>query len=110
METPKSNNNSKARQIIPSIGVCVATDKIMKDKMLVGFMYREEPEEDIDSGWRFFSGTEDQDYVDDPDNSAVYDLETIMDIDSGIIPYLKMPYGTEMERVEGTDTFQVLKD
>lgn len=41
----------------------LATDKIVVDG-IVGYMYREDAINDADSGWWFFSGTEDQDYID----------------------------------------------
>lgn len=98
------------KELVPTIGGCMATDKITVEGMPVGFMYRERPSEDWDTGWRFFSGTEEQEYVDDPDNSMVYNVNVIANYDSAIIPYLKMPFGTELERVEGTDKFVPLSD
>jgi hypothetical protein len=87
---------------------CVATDRITIDGLNVGFMYREKPDEDIenDSGWRFFSGDESQEYLDDYNNSQIYSLNTIANYDSSIIPNIKLPIGTELERIEGTDKFQ----
>lgn len=97
-------------ELVTKIEGCVATDKITVDGLPVGFMYRERPSNDWDSGWRFFSGTEDQDYIDDPDNSMIYNVNVIANYDKAIIPYLKMSPGTELERVEGTDKFQPLAD
>ena len=71
-------------------------------------MYRAEPHNDLDSGWQFFSGTEDQDYLDNTDNSAIYSVNTIANYDPAIIPYLDLPYGIELERIDGTDKFQVI--
>ena len=99
-------NFEKAEELVPKMGYCLASDKITVEGMNVGFMYREEPEEEDDSGWRFLSGTEEQDYVDDPENSAIFEVNTIANHDRAIIYYLKMPYGTEMERVPGEDKFQ----
>jgi hypothetical protein len=98
-------------ELVSDIGGCYATDKITVDGMKVGYMYREEPTQENpkwDSGWRFFSGTEDQDYVDNSDNTMIYRVNTIANYDNGIIPYLNLPYGTELERIEGTDTFQII--
>lgn len=91
---------------------CIATDKITVDGMKVGFMYREKPDEDIenDSGWRFFSGTEEQDYVDDYGNSEILTINTIANYDAAIVPYLKSKFGSAWERVEGTDKFQEYHD
>jgi hypothetical protein len=41
-------------------GSCIATDDITVNGNRVGFMYRENPDNRIDSGWRFFSGFETQ--------------------------------------------------
>lgn len=95
-------------KLIPYMGGCIATDKITIDGEPIRYMYREEPMNDIDSGWRFFSGLESQEYVDNPDNSMIYDLNTIANYDQSIIPYLAMPVGIELERKEGTNTFDVL--
>ena len=73
-------------------------------------MYREAPDNDIDSGWRFFSGTESQDYADDATNTSLYEVNTIANYDSAIIPYLDSPFGTQLERVAGTSEFQVVHD
>lgn len=95
-------------ELVAKIEGCFATDKITVEGMQVGFMYRERPTESWDSGWRFFSGTEDQDYVDDPKNTMIYNVNVIANYDRAIIPYLKLPPGTELERVEGTHKFQPL--
>ncbi len=92
--------------LVSNMGFCLASDKITIDGMQIGYMYREEPEEEMDSGWRFLSGTEEQEYVDNPENSGIFDVNTIANFDKAIVYYLKMPYGTEMERIEGTDKFQ----
>ncbi|MCB0648993.1 MAG: DUF2185 domain-containing protein [Saprospiraceae bacterium] len=93
------------RKIMPSMGCCLATDKINVDGLKVGYMYREESDFEADSGWRIFSGTESQDYVDNSSNTEIYDLNTIANYDPSIIPYLNSPFGTELERIPGTDKF-----
>jgi hypothetical protein len=108
-----TNKNFKLKteqivKLIEPMGACIATDKITVDGELVDYMVREEPDNDIDSGWQFFSGTEDQEYVDDPENSAIYDVNTIANYDKAIIPYLHLPIGTHLERVRGTDKFNII--
>ncbi len=94
------------KQLIPNMGGCFATDRITVVGMKVGYMYREEPDNDIDSGWRFFSGDESQNYADDPDNTAIYAVNTICNYDPAIIPYLRAPVGSAFGRVAGSDEFQ----
>lgn len=90
------------------MGSGIASDRIMVDGLRVGFMYREPPEGDVssDSGWRFLSGEESQDYVDDSNNLAIYDLNTIANYDPSIIPYLQAPVGAQLERIESTNEFR----
>jgi len=85
-------------QLIEPVGACFSTDQITVDGILVGYMYREEPDFAEDSGWRFFSGAEDQTYVDNSDNTMIYDVNTIANYDPVIIPCLSLRVGTELER------------
>jgi hypothetical protein len=87
-------------------GACIASDEILVDGKKVGFMYREAPNKSIDSGWRFFSGEEDQDYIDDPNHLAYYDINTLANYDPAIIPFLDSEIGTQFGRVPGTDQFE----
>lgn len=87
----------------------MATDKITIDGELVDFMYRDTPEFKDDSGWRFLSGTESQEYADNADNWAIYDVNTIANYDSSIIHYLDSPIGTELDRIKGTNKFRIVE-
>ena len=105
----EKNIKLKSEQIlnlIESMGGCIATDKITVDGEPVGYMYREDTDFEFDSGWRFFSGTEGQEYADNPNNMMIYDVNTIANYDRAIIPYLQMPKGTELFRNEN-QTFNI---
>jgi len=78
-------------------GACYATDMITVHGYKVGYMYRDEPESPS-SGWVFMSGFESQEYMDNPENIALYDLNTIANYDPDIIPFIEAPVGTECER------------
>ena len=65
---------------------CIATNRITVEGCKVGYCYREEPDGDWDSGWRFTAGDESDDYMDDPNNAGLYKLNTICNDDSDIIP------------------------
>ena len=84
--------------LVTSLGSCMATDKITVDGESIGYMYREDPEFEFDSGWRFFAGNESQEYVDNSNNIMIYEINTIANYDRAIIPYLHMPTGTELIR------------
>ena len=83
---------------------------LIDNKRKVRFMYREEPSNAQDSGWRFFCGDEDQDYTNDPNNIAIYDINTLLAIDNSICPYLNSAKGTALEREDENSVFTVSKD
>ena len=82
---------------------CIATDRILVDGRPVGYCYRVTPDvgdEAWDSGWRFTAGDEDSSYLDDPDKSGIYALNTICNYDQEIIPLLDSEPGTAWSRGE----------
>jgi hypothetical protein len=94
--------------LVTPIGYCLVSDKFTVDGLKVGFMYREKAEEKDDSGWRFLSGTESEEYLDNESNTMIFEVNVVANYDASIIPYLKSKVGTELERVEGTDEFRPL--
>ena len=92
-----------------NFGYVFASKMLITQKLPVLFMYRETGKAG-DSGWRFFSGQEDQDYTDNPDNIGIYDIQSIIDIDDSIIPYLDSQPGTAYERTDSTDEFRIVSD
>jgi hypothetical protein len=86
------------RPLAPGRGSCYASDRITVERHPVGFMYREPPDNEIDSGWRFLSDEDDQEYVDDPKNFEIYDVNTIANYDPSIIEYLDAPVFSAFER------------
>jgi hypothetical protein len=93
-------------QVTPQMGSCIASDMITVDGLPVCWMYREEPDDDIDSGWRFFSGEEDDAYANNAANLSRYDVNTIANYDRDIIPFLAAPFGSAFERAHGAQPFQ----
>jgi hypothetical protein len=98
------------RPLAQGYGGCFATDKITVEGYPVKFMYKEEPDKDIDSGWRFMSGYEDDDYMDNPDNHAIYDVNTIANYDPSIIAFLDAPIGSVFEKTSESERFVAVKD
>lgn len=84
---------------------CFASDRIMVDGCPIGYMYREMPDDDTefsrsDSGWRFFAGDENDEYMDNPDNFDIYHLNTVCNYAPDILPLLSSDYGTAFARNE----------
>lgn len=89
------------------MGSCLATDRIMVEGRRVGYAYREPPDNNIDSGWRFFAGDEDDAYTSDPDNIGIYNCNTVANYDRDIIAILNAPIGSAFYRDEKTGTIRV---
>lgn len=87
------------------LGYALAPKVLVNSKLRVRFMYREAPDNDSDSGWRFFSGDETDEYVNNPDNIGLYDVSTIVQIDPDIAPYLNAPAGSAFEREDPSKPF-----
>jgi hypothetical protein len=96
---------SDIKSLAEGRGSCFASDQITVDGKPVGFMYRDPPDNDLDSGWRFLSRDESQGYLDDPANLGLYDVNTIANCDPGIIGYLDAPVLSAFERQPGTNEF-----
>lgn len=98
------------RSLLPALGSCFATDRIMVDGRKVGYMYREPPDHDGDSGWRFLAGDESQDYLDDASHTGLYTVNTVANYDPDIIPYVETPSPCAFEKVAGTSTYQQIEE
>ena len=88
---------------------CIATNRITVEGCKVGYCYREKPYGDWDSGWRFTAGDESDAYMDDPNNSGIYGLNTICNDDPDIISLLQAPVNSAFERDEN-GMFQQIED
>lgn len=87
------------KKIIDTQGSCIASDKITVEGLKIGYMYRENPTNEFDSGWRFFAGDESEEYTNNAENFEIYDLNTICNYDNSIIPYLCAEIGSSFEKV-----------
>lgn len=101
----KKKSASQIQPLATQYGLCLASKMITQDGAPVGYMYREEKEDEADSGWRFFSGEEDEAYIENARNFALIDVNRIANIDQTIIPLLDSPVGSEFDKIEGSDEF-----
>lgn len=92
------------RDLATGHGASFATDMITVEGKKVRYMYRKQLDNATDSGWRFMAGYASDEYMDNPNNMGIYDVNTIANYDPDIIPFLDAPIGSAYERPEG-DTF-----
>ena len=103
-------SKEQIKPLVDGYGGCIASDMITVDGYPVRFMYRERPDSETDSGWRFMSGHEDDDYMELASNLAMYDVNTIANYDPSIIPLLHSPEGSAFEKTPESERFIAVAD
>ncbi|GLR11256.1 DUF2185 domain-containing protein [Chitinimonas viridis] len=98
-------DKSQIRDLAVGYGLAMVTDMITVEGYPVGYMYRDEPEDEHDSGWRFFAGNESDAYIDNPKNFSLLDVNVIANYDETIIPLLASPAGAAFDKGDEGDTF-----
>jgi hypothetical protein len=96
---------SEMKPLVFGRGACFATDRITVDGCRVGYCYRQKPDNDMDSGWRFMAGDEDETYMSTLANLDVYDVNTIANFDPDIVALLDSPAGSSFVREPRTGKF-----
>lgn len=86
----------------------------LSSKLLVGekpcpvrFMYKTVPADLRDTGWRMYSGYEDEEFLADKKNMMPYPIETLIKMDGSIEALLSSKPGTVWERAPGSDWKEV---
>lgn len=79
---------------------CFVTNNILYDGQSVGYLYREEPDNDEDSGWRFTTGTETDEYMDDSNNLSCVSLGAVLRVDDRCLPLLEREEGIAFAKDE----------
>ena len=93
-----------------NIGAIFISNKILIDNEIPSWMYREESDKDGDSGWRVFSGNEDDDYLDDPRNFKFITSDQLIAIDDSLKSNLLAPIGSSFERDDKTNKWEYLDE
>ena len=83
-----------------NFGFILAPRALVNRKLKIGWMYREPPETAGDSGWRVFTGDEDEAEMDNGSYFGFYDVKTILEIDPSVENCLHSPECTAFIRDE----------
>lgn len=79
-------------------GGAVVSDRISVDGCPVGYMERGKPSNELDSGWTFVAGDEDDATMHDAGRHAVFDLNTVANFDRDVVPLLDATIGSAFAR------------
>ncbi len=89
---------------------CFVTRRVLYDGFPIGYLYREEPDNKEDSGWRIMAGDESQEYMDDSENISWVSLGAILREDDSIVHLLGAPVGTAYARNPDTNQFEMIEE
>ncbi len=78
---------------------CYVSKKITDEGWKVGYMVREEPQREGDSGWSFMAGNEDDEYIEDYKNIKFLSIAVICQLAPEIQEHIDKPVGTALIRV-----------
>jgi len=101
--------NKFAQALAAALDRCIVTNTVAEQGEPVGFLYREAPVFENDSGWRIFSGDETDEYTDNPDNFSIVSLSAITADNPDIAPLLTQAEGSAWELNEDGE-FQAVAD
>ncbi|WP_198588669.1 immunity protein Imm33 domain-containing protein [Alloalcanivorax mobilis] len=87
---------------------CLVTNKVLREGEPVGYLYREEPDQDDDSGWSFLAGDETEDYLEDTANAAYVSLGAVLTVDDGFIDLLDREPGCAFVKDENGGFVEVV--
>ena len=88
---------------------CFVTQRVLRDGSRVGYLYREDPDDDTDSGWRLFAGDESPEYMEDAANVAFVSLGAVLNRDDSFLALLESPVGSAFARDQTNQLVPVIK-
>lgn len=108
-ENKKNYDAIKNKKMILNLTSYVSK-KITEEGWKVGYMERNKPYNEQDSGWSFFAGNEDDKYLSDVKNIELIRVGNVwQQFDSDIFKYIDMPIGTKLIRIS-SEAFEIDKN
>lgn len=76
---------------------CIVSNNLLSEKGRLKWCFRETPINNMDSGWRFLSDIDTDEYLADANNSSVCDLDTVIQIEPAILAIINSSVETDIE-------------
>jgi hypothetical protein len=97
LDVGNEESQSRLRRVLILALGAIVTRKVLAGEP-IRFAERLEPHEPQDSGWALSSGTETQEYMDDPKNLAIVRLAAMMENDRELAKIIDAPVGSVFRR------------
>lgn len=91
----KEKKPSKMKEYISGAGGSIVSKSILSGRSRLRWLFREESQ--YGNGWVAFGDTDTQEYVDNAENMAVVDFNTLANIEPTVVNVFYMPVGTDLE-------------
>lgn len=101
--------NPFAQALSAALEYAIVSRQVSDDGEAVGFLYREAPAFEQDSGWRIFSGAEDDEFADNTHNFDTILLSKILEAHPEISPLMTEREGA-WEWDDDQETFVAVSD
>ena len=85
---------------------CYVTQRVLRDGARVCYLYRVEPDNDKDSGWRLTAGDETLEYLNEQGNIAFVSLGAVLNLDDSFLTLIESPVGSAFARDPQTGQFR----
>ena len=89
---------------------CFVTKRVLTDGARVGYLYREAPDNEQDSGWRFTANDETDEYMNDSKNTVFVSVGAVLSRDDSFVYLLDSPEGSSFVFDARTQSFVTLDD
>ncbi len=85
------------------------SEQVFQDGQCIRFLYREEPYDDQDSGWRVFTGEEEAEFCENLDNYRDCPLRDLIERDRSLGALFRSPVGSAFERATCGEDFHAVE-
>ena len=106
INTEHDNPHNIVNRYLPR---CYVTQRVLREGSPVGYLYREEPDNDKDSGWRLTAGDESTEYLNEPGNIAFVSLGAVLNHDDSFLSLIESPTGSAFARDSQSGQFRSVK-
>lgn len=86
---------------------CFVTNNILYEGHSIGYLYREAPDNEDDSGWRFTGGSETDEYMGDADNISLVSLGAVLREDDSCLLLLEREEGVAFIKNDAGDFIEL---
>lgn len=107
INTEHDDNNNLVESYLKR---CYITKRILKDGAKVGYLYRESPDRENDSGWRFTANDESDEYMNESENLCYVSVGLVLACDDSFLHLLDSPVDSSFIRDVHTQEFVQLEN